>query len=110
MAEDWEKGGAGTFRWCKGMSDEAAVLLQRPDGSLTANAQEADELLRAARLPIFQSYWTEQPSWEEFQHHFGEYITITPGSEMRLEDITGDMLKITLSKMANKSAAGADGW
>ena len=89
--------------------DEAAVLLRRPDGTLTGNVQEADDLLRAAWLPIFQSYGDEQPpSWELFLERFGDCIT--EGASMHLESLSGEMLARTLAKMANKSAPGADGW
>ena len=91
------------------MTDDAAALLQRPDGTLTANALEADKLLREAWVPIFQSYDDgEQPDWDAFYKDFGDCLPAH--SAMRLDRLDGCMLLQTLMRMANKSAPGADGW
>ena len=109
LQEDWSKTGSKVYQWCKGLGDEAAAMILRPDGTLTCNATEADEFLRACWLPIFQMYVDkEKPAWSDFYAEFGKYIV---GADAQsCSDIDVAMLQRTLAKMANKSACGADGW
>ena len=75
LQEDWSKTGTNVYQWCKGLRDEAAAMILRPDGTLTCNAAEADELLRASWLPIFQMYdKKDKPTWQCFFAEFGKYI------------------------------------
>ena len=48
VREDWIGKKSGTYKWCKNVQSERTTLLERPDGTLTGNCQEMDELLREA--------------------------------------------------------------
>ena len=109
LATDWQDGGAQTYRWCKGEESERANMITRPDGSLTCDADEMDELVRNAWLPVFQMYkHCAKPSWACFCEQFGKYFA--PRFEMKVDDVTGELLHKTLARMRSKSAPGCDGW
>jgi len=109
MQEDWRRGGTRTYQWCKGLQDEAASMLLKPDGSLTCDPREVDDLLHEAWMPILQEHANKgAPAWATFENEFGDCIA--SASPMTCRDLTGACLRKTLRRMANKSAPGADGW
>ena len=109
MVDSWEHGGAKVYRWCKGEENERADMITRPDGSLTCDAAEMDDLVREAWLPIFQMYkHNEMPAWNAFQTQFGEFFA--PRHDMHLDPLDGQKLRATLMRMRSASAPGCDGW
>ena len=67
------------YAYTRGSTSTPATLLQRPDGSLTADPAEMDALLRDAWGPIFQLYASSpEPPWESFEARFGPYIVPPP--------------------------------
>ena len=91
------------------MQYDAASMLLKPDGSLTCDPNEVDELLHDAWMPIFQEHARNgAPAWSDFVNAFGDCISDT--SPMSCGDLNAGMLRETLRGMANKSAPGADGW
>jgi len=109
FASEWSEGGSKCFAWCKGEQNERAEMISRPDGSLTCDSAEMDQLVRDAWLPIFQMYASSPaPSWQDFKARFGAYFV--PKHEMRTDLLNGERLRRTLARMRSKSAAGCDAW
>ena len=109
MAEQWSSTKTGVFKWCKGEEQQRVALVQKPDGHLTGNASEVDELLRKARLPVFQMYTDKpEPSWDAFEKRFGKHIPTC--QNLCLEPLTVGELRRVLSRMKSSSSPGPDGW
>ena len=105
----WDSGSPGRlYAYARGETSTPATLLQRPDGSLTADPAEMDELLRAAWGPIFQLYTSSpEPAWEPFEARFGAYIVPNP---LPAPPLTAVELRKTLRKQSTRTACGPDGW
>eukprot|EP00973_Karenia_brevis_P056941 7920621-Karenia_brevis.AAC.1 len=85
-----------------------AALVKKPDGKLTGNAVEVDELLHKSWDPIFRMYASvPEPAWEPFFERYSRYIHRHP---MTVERLTGERLRSVLLKMRAASSSGADGW
>ena len=67
------------YRWIREVEDRPLTGLARPDGTLTGNIEEMDELVRNARGPIMQKYLnTPEPDPELFmQDTAGTHDTYT---------------------------------
>ena len=88
-------------------------VLQKEDGTYTAEASQVDKVLLQEWLPIFQRYSPhtnqEQPDWHTFQQRFGQYIPTHVPME-RLGAITPEMLRETLRRMSLGTSLGAGSW
>ena len=105
----WDSGRPGRlYAHTRGGTSSPAMLLQRADGSLTADPTEMDSLLRAAWDPIFRPYAASpEPPWETFEARFGQYVVSNP---MAAADLTGKDLLTTLLRQSPRTACGPDGW
>ena len=109
MEKDMRAGGKGLAQWCKAADSAKVVMIQRQDGSYTANATEMHKLLLDAWLPIFRMYdHGDPPKWEEFENKFGQFIP--PSVPCQVEVLKSNSLRRILTKMHSGSSAGADGW
>ena len=109
IVEDWSQSGAATYQWCKGDFDHKADMVERKDGSLTADPVEMDSLMHDAWMPVFQMYASkDQPSWEDFETRFGQHFAAK--HEMHLNDLNGEKLLQVLRRLRSKSAPGMDSW
>lgn len=60
-------------------------------------------------MPIFDQYSNRsEPSWETFEHRYGQYFR-NP-YDMKLRDFTTDGLRSVLNRMKVRSASGPDAW
>ena len=67
MDKAWMEKRRSMYRWVKGKEDPPLVMLERDDGTLTANVAEMDELVRLAWGPIIRKYEDmEEPDDELF--------------------------------------------
>ena len=109
LAEAWGSKSGEVFKWCKGEGEERTSMVQRPDGTLTANAEEIDKLLRDAWLPIFRMYGSSPPpDWDKFAERFGNFQP--KGEALQAGSVTAHALRKTLSKMRSSGSCGMDGW
>ena len=109
LREDWANTGSGVHKWCKGDSGSRVSLMQRPDGTLTVNAEEMDELVHAVWMPILRMYTNKpEPSWDAFRSRFGVHFPST--HVMPKQRLTVKSLRGTLQRMKKSSACGPDGW
>ena len=96
--EDWANTGSGVHKWCKGDSGSRVSLMQRPDGTLTGNAEEMDELVHAAWMPILRMYTNKpEPSWDAFRSRVGVHFPST--RVMPKQRLTVKSLRGTLQRM-----------
>ena len=109
MRTTWDSGRPGRlYAYTSGITSALALVLQRPDGSLTADPTEMDALLRDACGPIFKLYASfHEPPWEPFETRFGAYIVSNP---LAAPPLTGDELRTTLKRQSIRTACGPDGW
>ena len=109
MNKDWETSKRTVFAWCKEENAARVVMVQRDDGSLTANAAEVHELLLKHWMPIFRMYESqEEPDVNAFLNHFGQFCK--PMEEFVVPKLTGQRILEVLRKMKNSSCPGLDGW
>lgn len=96
-------------KWLKAPETSKSNMLEREDGSTTANLREQDQILRDAWKDTFQMYETRQePEWEPFRKRFGQYIAKHKMDNLPL--ITGKALARVIKKKKDRSASGIDGW
>jgi len=109
LDQAWGEKRIDVYKWCKGVAEERTSLVQRPDGTLTANVDEIDDLLSEAWLPIFRMYADKPPpDWNTFAERFGSF---TPrGPVMDEAALDAQALRKTLSKMKSTGSCGMDGW
>ena len=104
----WAHDRGKLYRHTRGDPTFSAAMLQRADGTYTAESAEMDAILREAWSPIFRLYAHHpEPAWDGFVARFGRYIA---RHEMCLTDLTADDLRLTLKRQHAKSACGMDGW
>ena len=107
--QEWSHNKGHIFSMCKDEESKPLAVLQRPDGTLTGEASEMDQLLRQYWLDIFQLYTCLPcPSWESFRAKYGQYIP--QGYHMSREALTPQGLREVLKKMNPSTSIGADGW
>ena len=83
--------------------------MQRPDGTLTGNAEEMDELVHAVWMPVLRMYTNKpEPSWDAFRSRFG--VHFPSAHVMPKQRLTVKSLRGTLQRMKKSSACGPDGW
>ena len=108
MRHDWFQSRRQVFQWLRNEPFSSVSLIRRPDGTLTGNLQEIDQLVQDAWKPIFSKYAnTPEPSWEAFRARFGTYIRT---ARQELTPITGEQLAAAIKKQSNYTAIGFDGW
>ena len=82
-------------------------MVTRKDGTLTANAEEINDMLHEVWGPIFQMYAQDShPEWETLSQRFGGYVAACP---MRIQKLTGTHLRRTLGCMREGSAFAGGG-
>eukprot|EP00973_Karenia_brevis_P084810 11767607-Karenia_brevis.AAC.1 len=54
VQDAWKKQQKDVFQWCRGGIVGRAAMVERPDGTFTANSDEIDDLVRRAWMPIFR--------------------------------------------------------
>ena len=109
LRDSWKHNRATVFEWCRGEVHERTCMVQRPNGSLTANADEVDDLLLRAWLPIFRMYAdVGPPDWHSFASSFGQFAP--KGATMHSRPIDAASLRGTLMRMSSSSSCGLDGW
>eukprot|EP00973_Karenia_brevis_P085315 11840462-Karenia_brevis.AAC.1 len=99
----WDLKQKRVYQFCKGGNSATVRFLQRGDGTMTSNAEEMDDLIRNAWLPIFCKYGhASEPSLQVFLERFHKYID---NHGMTLTDITGEELQKVLSRMSGSPGA-----
>ena len=84
-------------------------MVQREDGTHTANAEQVHALIEQAWIPIFKMHELgTRPTWQQFETSFGEHISIS--CECTVDELDGEKLRTACKKMKSTSAPGADGW
>ena len=84
-------------------------MVQREDGTHTANAKQVHTLIEQAWIPIFKMRELgTRPSWQQFVIAFGEDIPVS--CECAVDELDGGKLMVACKQMKSTSAPGADGW
>ena len=108
LLDSWGSTRREVFQWVGEGTAPPPLMAQRTDGSWTGAAEEVDEEMRRAWLPIFARYAASgPPDFDAFKARFGPYVKKRP---MRLERLTVAQLRATLARMKGSSAGGRDGW
>eukprot|EP00663_Eupelagonemidae_sp_cell21sb_P000872 gene872-484_t len=70
------------FAWCAETQRQTVSSVLRPDGSVTANVAEMDDIVRTAWAPIFNKYpdGIPEPAWEPYHARFGDWRTSPPNN------------------------------
>ena len=108
--ESWKRWLRADFKaccdFCKGDCTERVTMVQREDGTHTANAAQVHQLLQDAWLPVVRMYdKVVPPSWTESALSFGELIPPRTSSAWRIrrKDIESAILH------SGSSVSGPDG-
>ena len=109
MKEAWSSMDRGlVYRWIKEENWNSVAFVARPDGTLTANIEEMDQLLHGAWDPILRRYaCTDEPSADAFMAKYGHLVK---RHEMTVKPMTAKRLREQLSRTSSKKATGLDGW
>ena len=84
-------------------------MVQRKDGTHTANAEQVHALIEQAWIPIFEMHELgTRPTWQQFETSSGEHISTS--CECTVDELDGEKLRIACKKMKSTCAPGADGW
>ena len=75
--------------WCKGIDIEKIVMVQREDGTQTANVDQVHAFVQKACIPIFKMHELgTQPTWEQVEASFAEHIPAT--CECNINELNGE--------------------
>ena len=109
MQHQWEHNPRRVYQWVKDSRRGGVAILSRPDGSITAEPKELDELLHQAWDPIMCKYQdTPEPSVEAFSHQYDPFLLpLEPHVAPRL---TGLRLLNRLKQTPTRVAMGLDCW
>ena len=97
-------------RHFRGPEQAQLTVLKKPNGEITGNISEMDELLRANWLPIFAKHdYTDlpRPSTEHFLLEYGELI---PEYHQVINDIRLKDVKWAIGRLDTNGAGELDGW
>ena len=84
-------------------------MVQRDDGTLTANAEQMHAPIEKAWIPIFKMHELgTHPTWLQFEASFGKHLPAT--CECTVDELNGEKLKNACKRIKSTSEAGADGW
>ena len=88
--------------------DTVLQVIQQPDGELTANIGDMDEVIRGAWCPVNLKYeHRPEPSVEAFMRHYQQHVWSIP---MQARCLDGSALQRRAKKMGEKTANGMDLW
>ena len=108
VVDNWNDDRTKVFQWIRNVEQSKTVLMEKADGSWTANCSEMDEAMHAAWDPILKKYLSDpEPDWMKFEERYSNYIEEHP---MRCEDITGGDVAKALRRTSSRKAAGVDGF
>lgn len=109
-AEAVRANGAEVYKEFRDPESPPLAVLRRPDGTITGDISEMDDMLRRDWLPIFAKHTVHGTSPPDPAKFMDKYRDLLSKSEQVLPAMSLEDLKMALARMDSKGAAGLDGW